>query len=141
MSSTNLKPAINETLLIEGKQFFAARSATEKPPKLSQLYDQTKNYLEEEPAQLMSHVILRSNSFEPQSIMKVSNRSKRSYSVLTNSLLGLENPNAFHLILTQPPQSKKKTAWQILESLIGTVTAPPDWSINHDYYLYGGPKE
>jgi hypothetical protein len=31
-------------------------------------------------------------------------------------------------------------AWDVLESLTGTVEAPADWSSNHDHYLYGTPK-
>ncbi|NMF86568.1 hypothetical protein [Nodosilinea sp. P-1105] len=31
-------------------------------------------------------------------------------------------------------------AWDVLESLTGTVEAPSDWSIEHDHYLYGTPK-
>ncbi len=31
-------------------------------------------------------------------------------------------------------------AWDILESLTGTVQAPADWSSEHDHYLYGTPK-
>ena len=31
-------------------------------------------------------------------------------------------------------------AWDVLESLTGTVEAPADWSAEHDHYLYGIPK-
>jgi hypothetical protein len=31
-------------------------------------------------------------------------------------------------------------AWDVLESLTGTVPAPADWSAEHDHYLYGTPK-
>ena len=31
-------------------------------------------------------------------------------------------------------------AWTLLESLTGTIQAPPDWSSEHDHYLYGTPK-
>ena len=31
-------------------------------------------------------------------------------------------------------------AWDILESLTGTVEAQADWSAEHDHYLYGTPK-
>ena len=34
----------------------------------------------------------------------------------------------------------QQNAWDILESMVGTVEAPPDWSINHDHYLYGTAK-
>lgn len=31
-------------------------------------------------------------------------------------------------------------AWDVLESLTGTVEAPADWSAEHDHYLYVTPK-
>ena len=37
----------------------------------------------------------------------------------------------------QPPQT---TAWEILDRLAGSITAPPDWAEEHDHYLYGTPK-
>ena len=40
----------------------------------------------------------------------------------------------------QLPNTSKENAWDILESLAGTVEAPEDWSIQHDHYLYGTPK-
>jgi hypothetical protein len=32
------------------------------------------------------------------------------------------------------------TAWEVLDSLAGSVAAPPDWAAEHDHYLYGAPK-
>lgn len=34
----------------------------------------------------------------------------------------------------------QQNAWDVLESIMGTVEAPPDWSINHDHYLYETAK-
>ena len=31
-------------------------------------------------------------------------------------------------------------AWDVLETLTGTIEAPSDWSSQHDFYLYGTPK-
>ena len=31
-------------------------------------------------------------------------------------------------------------AWNVLESLTGTIEAPVDWSSEHDHYLYGTLK-
>ncbi|TAE54528.1 MAG: hypothetical protein EAZ87_21960 [Nostocales cyanobacterium] len=31
-------------------------------------------------------------------------------------------------------------AWDVLEALTGTIEAPSNWSIQHDFYLYGTPK-
>lgn len=44
---------------------------------------------------------------------------------------------------TQPTsgqEPRKTTAWDILEDMIGSVDAPPDWASEHDHYLYGTPK-
>jgi hypothetical protein len=46
---------------------------------------------------------------------------------------------AFVLNLNQQHQ-KTANAWDLLESLTGTIEAPTDWSIEHDHYLYGTPK-
>lgn len=32
-------------------------------------------------------------------------------------------------------------AWDWLDHLRGTVDASPDWSAEHDHYLYGTPKQ
>jgi hypothetical protein len=32
-------------------------------------------------------------------------------------------------------------AWDVLDSLTGTIEAPADWSKEHDHYLYGTPKQ
>ena len=31
-------------------------------------------------------------------------------------------------------------AWDVLESLTGTIEAPRDWANEHDHYLYGTSK-
>jgi hypothetical protein len=31
-------------------------------------------------------------------------------------------------------------AWGELDTLVGTVDAPPDWAKEHDHYLYGSAK-
>ncbi|GAB4455865.1 MAG: hypothetical protein OHK0029_12700 [Armatimonadaceae bacterium] len=33
-------------------------------------------------------------------------------------------------------RGEQKSAWEILRRLAGTVEMPPDWSSNHDAYLY-----
>jgi hypothetical protein len=55
-------------------------------------------------------------------------------------------PNTQYLIVVQIPQPENDVntdgdAWDLLESMIGTVKAPPDWSVEHDHYLYGTPKK
>jgi hypothetical protein len=42
--------------------------------------------------------------------------------------------------LRQQHMAASGNAWDILESLTGTVEAPADWSAEHDHYLYGTPK-
>ena len=46
----------------------------------------------------------------------------------------------FVLSLRQTHLQTSSNAWDVLESLTGTVEAPADWSAEHDYYLYGTPK-
>lgn len=46
----------------------------------------------------------------------------------------------FVLTLRQEQAQKSDNAWDVLESLIGTVEAPADWSAEHDHYLYDTPK-
>jgi hypothetical protein len=31
--------------------------------------------------------------------------------------------------------------WAVLERHSGSVVEPPDWSSEHDHYLYGAPKQ
>jgi hypothetical protein len=33
-----------------------------------------------------------------------------------------------------------ETAWDLLEAAAGSISAPADWSTEHDHYLYGTPK-
>jgi hypothetical protein len=46
----------------------------------------------------------------------------------------------FILNLKQEHLQESGNAWDVLESLIGKVEAPADWSAQHDHYLYGTPK-
>jgi len=58
-----------------------------------------------------------------------------------DSFVDLE-PNRRYLITIQAvaPAGEAEDAWQLLENLVGTLSAPPDWSVEHDHYLYGTPK-
>ncbi len=47
---------------------------------------------------------------------------------------------AFVETLRQQHLQTSNNAWDVLESLTGTVEAPEDWSAEHDHYLYGTPK-
>lgn len=38
------------------------------------------------------------------------------------------------------PKIRNGDAWSVLESMVGTVDGPPDWSSELDHYLYGTPK-
>lgn len=42
----------------------------------------------------------------------------------------------FVLKLRQAHSQSSGNAWDVLESLTGTVEAPADWSAEHDRYLY-----
>ena len=46
----------------------------------------------------------------------------------------------FIATLRQQHLQTSSNAWDVLESLTGTVEAPTDWSAEHDHYLYGTPK-
>jgi hypothetical protein len=46
----------------------------------------------------------------------------------------------FVLTLRQEQLQKSGNAWDVLESMTGTVEASADWSAEHDHYLYGTPK-
>jgi hypothetical protein len=46
----------------------------------------------------------------------------------------------FATALRQQYLRHSSNAWDVLESLAGTVEAPTDWSQEHDHYLYGTPK-
>ena len=43
-------------------------------------------------------------------------------------------------IESDAPDVTEPSVWDVMESLIGSVDAPEDWSIEHDHYLYGTPK-
>jgi len=47
-------------------------------------------------------------------------------------------PNTRYVITVETASSED--AWDVLEKLAGTVTAPSDWASEHDHYLYGTPK-
>ncbi|MEO0375356.1 MAG: hypothetical protein AAF329_12180 [Cyanobacteria bacterium P01_A01_bin.17] len=46
----------------------------------------------------------------------------------------------FVATLRQQHRQTAGNAWDVLESLTGTVEAPADWSAEHDHYLYSTPK-
>jgi len=46
----------------------------------------------------------------------------------------------FVVTLRQQHLQTSDNAWDVLESLTGSVEAPADWSAEHDHYLYGTPK-
>jgi hypothetical protein len=46
----------------------------------------------------------------------------------------------FVVTLRQQHLHTSENAWDVLESLTGTVEAPADWSVEHDHYLYSTPK-
>lgn len=47
---------------------------------------------------------------------------------------------SFVLNLRHEHLQESGNAWDVLESLTGTIEAPTDWSAEHDHYLYGTPK-
>lgn len=53
-------------------------------------------------------------------------------------------PDRRYLLTIDEPQDEGNSgtgdAWDVLEALAGSVEAPPDWALEHDHYLLGGPK-
>jgi hypothetical protein len=43
-------------------------------------------------------------------------------------------------LLESRAKTQPASAWDTLESMTGSVNAPPDWATEHDHYLYGTPK-
>ena len=58
-----------------------------------------------------------------------------------DAALDLE-PNQRYIITieTEPATVTTGDAWDVLETMAGTIEAPWDWSMEHDHYLYGLPK-
>lgn len=54
--------------------------------------------------------------------------------------LDLEPNKRYVVTITPADEESDEDAWDVLDSLTGTVEAPPDWSVEHDHYLYGTPK-
>lgn len=47
---------------------------------------------------------------------------------------------SFVLTLRKEHLQESDNAWDVLESLTGTIEAPTDWSAEHDHYLYSTSK-
>ena len=52
-----------------------------------------------------------------------------------------ENADVIGKAALEKTLNRPINAWDVLESLIGQVEGPEDWSEQHDHYLYGTPKE
>lgn len=63
------------------------------------------------------------------------------HSLYPDTPLDLE-PNKRYVITisTGFQTAEEGSAWDILETLVGTLEAPEDWASEHDHYLYGVPK-
>lgn len=48
-------------------------------------------------------------------------------------------PNTEYIVTIESelPRVAEGNAWDLLEEAAGSVDAPPDWSSEHDHYLYG----
>jgi hypothetical protein len=54
---------------------------------------------------------------------------------------GLRPDTRYRITIEQDvPDGPDASAWDVMESLIGSVDAPEDWASEHDHYLYGTPK-
>lgn len=63
--------------------------------------------------------------------------SKHQQDILTNFSLDVQRSTS---ITVQTGFPESADAWDVLESLIGTIDGPTDWASQHDHYLYGTPK-
>lgn len=53
----------------------------------------------------------------------------------------LEPNTRYRLTVEQETaESEPRSAWDVLESLTGTIEGPEDWAAEPDHYLYGMPK-
>ena len=53
-------------------------------------------------------------------------------------------PNAYYEITIGKkiiPSPSLPDLWDLLEEVAGTIEGPSDWSLEHDHYLYGVPKQ
>jgi hypothetical protein len=51
-------------------------------------------------------------------------------------------PDTRYRVTIEPlvPPTTDADAWNLLETLTGTLEAPDDWASEHDHYLYKVPK-
>ena len=68
-------------------------------------------------------------------IMEVADQMARLPDELQQQVL------TFVVTRQQQHQPQEEDAWDVLEAMTGTVEAPPDWSVEHDHYLYSTPKQ
>lgn len=57
-----------------------------------------------------------------------------------DGLVDLKPDTRYVMLVQEVLPAAQGDVWAVLEELAGTVEAPPDWSIEHDHYLYGRPK-
>lgn len=53
----------------------------------------------------------------------------------------LEPDTSYIVTIKQEESSGNQNLWSVLSDLAGKVEGPPDWSKEHDHYLYGMPKQ
>lgn len=49
-------------------------------------------------------------------------------------------PDTRYRIVVEEAIPEAADPWDVMESLIGSIDAPEDWSVEHNHYLYGTPK-
>lgn len=55
--------------------------------------------------------------------------------------LDLEPNTRYVITITPEPEHHANgDAWDLLDQMTGTISAPSDWAAEHDHYLYGAPK-
>ncbi|NOX62354.1 MAG: hypothetical protein GXP42_10495 [Chloroflexi bacterium] len=62
-----------------------------------------------------------------------------------DSPLGLERDKRYLITIAAQEETEETetggNAWSVLTAITGTIEAPEDWSLEHDHYLYGTPKQ
>ena len=60
-----------------------------------------------------------------------------------DSKVNLRVNNRYIITIAELPSAASMAgdAWEVLETLTGSVDAPVDWAAEHDHYLYGTPKQ
>ncbi|MBU0699754.1 hypothetical protein KKE26_00415 [bacterium] len=60
---------------------------------------------------------------------------KRLHAVFDGEVLRSEET-----VIIKQDEPKSRNLWSVFTDLAGKIEGPPDWSEEHDHYLYGTPN-